>query len=299
VHAGIGKASFSEEQLAANGFNSIMAQIVLVNRLSSFWRLDSTWSKENLFPLLRWTESEEGAARAWRSLLGFGRIDSPLDRDLLPYFMETLNHLGDLGDMRALFSNCLAKLALFEEEQPTTSSWLIQFINSSQSSDRAQFATIIWRFLREQNALVGSESWLKWLRDYLLFRIQGSPEIETDEWSEMMSWVLEIGEHISEFLDIMEKHPAHGHGRSNILYTIRKSHQLKNQPGSVARLLIYLLGSRIPIGSHGDDAGRIVRCLKTLGVPRETLLEIAEMLAEVGYIEARNLERFINSPDEE
>lgn len=86
----------------------------------SLFRVDKTWSEQNLLPLLDWNRSEMEAQAAWEGFLWSPRLYRPLMEAIRPAFLDTVNHYSQLGEHNEQFASFLTYAALDPGDTFTT-----------------------------------------------------------------------------------------------------------------------------------------------------------------------------------
>ncbi|PEH86353.1 anti-phage defense-associated sirtuin Dsr1 [Burkholderia gladioli] len=86
-------------------------RVLLGSRLVALFRVDRTWTEQNLLPLFSWKNPTEAKA-VWEGFLWSPRLYQPLLIALKPHFLESANHYVDLGEHRQQFAAFLTYAAL-------------------------------------------------------------------------------------------------------------------------------------------------------------------------------------------
>ncbi|MBF0191905.1 MAG: SIR2 family protein [Magnetococcales bacterium] len=87
-------------------------RVLLSSRLITIFRVDRTWTKQNLLPLFSWDNPGEAKA-LWEGFLWSPRLYPPLMIAFKPQFLEIANHYDDLGkDWQQQFATFLTYAAL-------------------------------------------------------------------------------------------------------------------------------------------------------------------------------------------
>jgi len=87
-------------------------RVLLAAHALSLFRVDKTWSEQNLLPLLEWNQSETEAQAAWEGFLWSPRLYRPLMEAIKPAFLNTVNHYAQLGKHNEQFATLLTFAAL-------------------------------------------------------------------------------------------------------------------------------------------------------------------------------------------
>lgn len=88
------------------------ARVILAAHTLTLFRVDKSWSEQNLLPLLDWHRSETEAQAAWEGFLWSPRLYRPLMEAIRPNFLDTANHYTQLGKHKAQFAAFLTFAAL-------------------------------------------------------------------------------------------------------------------------------------------------------------------------------------------
>ncbi|WP_084618644.1 anti-phage defense-associated sirtuin Dsr1 [Thalassobaculum salexigens] len=86
-------------------------RVVLASRLIALFRVDRTWTEENILPFFKWNNPEE-ARSVWQGFLWSPRLYEPLLGALKLEFLECANHFDDLGEYGQQYSAFLTYAAL-------------------------------------------------------------------------------------------------------------------------------------------------------------------------------------------
>ncbi len=78
-----------------------LARVIICSRVALLHDLDSTWAAQNVIRLFDWSNPSE-ASRAWRGYLWAPWVSPGLWGDLKPHFLNTFDHLAELGEDSAV-----------------------------------------------------------------------------------------------------------------------------------------------------------------------------------------------------
>ena len=96
-------------------------RVLLAAHVLSLFRVDKTWSEQNLLPLLDWNRSATEALAAWEGFLWSPRLYRPLLEAIRPAFLDTVNHYAQLGNHKENYATFLTFVALDPGDTFTTS----------------------------------------------------------------------------------------------------------------------------------------------------------------------------------
>lgn len=88
------------------------SRIVLSQYLTTFFRVDCSWTKEYLLPLFDWATNPKEAKAAWTGFLYSPRLYQPMLLALKSQFLETARHYTVLGDAAQQYPALLTYAAL-------------------------------------------------------------------------------------------------------------------------------------------------------------------------------------------
>ena len=94
-----------------NKVNLQAGRVILSTQLVFLFRLDSSWTKKHLLPLLDWANPEE-ARVAWTGFLFSPRPYIPLWQEIKPQFLETAKHYAELTENLDQYAISLTYMAL-------------------------------------------------------------------------------------------------------------------------------------------------------------------------------------------
>ncbi len=86
-------------------------RVLLGAHLIALYRVDPSWTEQNLLPLFRWDNPSEAKA-VWEGFLWSPRLYQPLLIAFKSQFLETANHYDDLGEHRQQFAAYLTYAGL-------------------------------------------------------------------------------------------------------------------------------------------------------------------------------------------
>ncbi|MCD9122401.1 anti-phage defense-associated sirtuin Dsr1 [Cupriavidus sp. UGS-1] len=86
-------------------------RVILGSQLIALFRVDRTWTEQNLLPLFKWNDPAEAKA-VWEGFLWSPRLYQPLLIAFKTQFLESANHYADLGEHRQQFAAFLTYAAL-------------------------------------------------------------------------------------------------------------------------------------------------------------------------------------------
>lgn len=86
-------------------------RVLLASRLITLFRVDLSWTEENLLPLFKWDNRKEAKA-VWEGFLSSPRLYQPLLTAIKEQLLATANHYNDLGEHRQQFATFLTYVAL-------------------------------------------------------------------------------------------------------------------------------------------------------------------------------------------
>lgn len=87
-------------------------RVLLASRLIALFRVDQSWTKANLLPLLDWSTNAIEAKATWEGFLWSPRLYKPLVTAFKLQFLETAGHYAELGDHAGQFAAFLTYATL-------------------------------------------------------------------------------------------------------------------------------------------------------------------------------------------
>lgn len=92
-------------------------RIILCINVILFYRIDSDWTKEYLFPLFNWENSEHEAAVAWQGFLFSPRLYQPFIAEIKNNLLSTVNYYSALGKCTENYVAIMTYIALDPREE--------------------------------------------------------------------------------------------------------------------------------------------------------------------------------------
>jgi len=248
-----------EQMLAGTDTRAAMAQVVLASQLSFLHSADQDWTRENVLPLLDWSDPER-AARAWDGFLGWGRPSDRLFADGLDRaYLDTAARASALRDeTRRHLATHLANLAVYSEHD--LREWTAKLSAAAEVRDRVDWMDQIAWLLRDLTPEAAEGLWQRWIESYWRARLEGVPNMLTvQEVSAMAPWVLSLLKSLPAAVDLITQHDAGLVHHGDLLRNLDEA-TLARAPAALVKLVAHLLRGT-PAGQfwHCDDLRRIVQ----------------------------------------
>ncbi len=88
------------------------SRVLLASRLIALFRVDRSWTEQNLLPLFRWTDYPVEAQLVWEGFLWSPRLFRPLLDAFKPQFLEVASHYNNLGEYGRQYAALVTYAAL-------------------------------------------------------------------------------------------------------------------------------------------------------------------------------------------
>lgn len=221
-----------------------LGSVVLASQSHFLHSLDSAWARDSLLGVFDWEADADIAQRSWEGFLTWGRLPPPLVEDLMPRYIQTTPHLGQLDKLRHRFHEHLAHIALREQQPSAGRGWINEFITKADPQDAAGFTQAITFALRELPEEFRQRVWDEWLRAYWAKRIEGLPRpMGASEAREIIGWAIVIGDRAADAMSVAVTGPSGG--CYNLFFHDLDKTQLPEQhPALVASLLRHVLAEQ-------------------------------------------------------
>jgi hypothetical protein len=190
----------------------------------------------------------------------------------------------------------LAGLALASSLNPITHGWLNRFVATSAVEDRIRWASDLGRALRGSVDDVRLLAWKSWIKAYWEQRNLGLPlPLDAKELGEMVLWTLHLGPNFAEVVDVVSAGPQFELKHSFLFDELADSELPQQHPTASARLLLKVLRHAQVPQYDLDKVEVIVRRIAPLHAPLDTLINVCNELANLGYPPAADLQAWLQS----
>lgn len=88
-------------------------RVILASRIIGLYYADENWVREHLYPLLDWNRNAGEAKAAWCGFLWTNRPHVPLMQEIKNHFLQTANHIQELGSAEKLYCEILTLMELW------------------------------------------------------------------------------------------------------------------------------------------------------------------------------------------
>lgn len=233
-----------EQALTQETSQDRLGSVVLASQSHFLHSLDPAWARDSLLGVFDWEADADIAQRSWEGFLMWGRLPPPLVEDLMPRYLQTTPHLGQLDKLRHRFHEHLAHIALREQQPSGGRGWIDEFITQADAQDVAGFTQAITFALRELPEEFRQRVWDEWLRAYWAKRIEGLPRpMGSAEAREIIGWAIVIGDRSADAMSLAVT-GSRG-GCYNLFFHDMEKTQLPAQhPALVASLLRHVLAEQ-------------------------------------------------------
>ncbi len=100
-----------ERILDEPGTPASLGRVIIASRLAWLFDIDRVWASARVVPLLDWGDPTE-ARGAWQGFLWSPWLGQPLWSDLKRYFLQTFDHLGELGERSRTLGGAVAAVSI-------------------------------------------------------------------------------------------------------------------------------------------------------------------------------------------
>ncbi|MCE9636431.1 MAG: DUF4020 domain-containing protein [Planctomycetes bacterium] len=273
-----------------------MARVVVAAHVQFLHSLDGAWTVEHVVPLFDWTRDRRRAGQAWAGFLQWGRLSESVAQAMLPHLEQCFAMTAsDLKEHREGLAVRLAGLALYSDIHPLDSGWLTRFVQSADVETRTMWARHVAMELDALETKAKEEAWTRWIQRYWKERATGAPSpFANEETEQMVDWALALGPRLADAVDLLERTSIRPTEHNPLLYTLRDSPLLREEPRTLARLLLHVLKGIDGLSYDAAFVDEATRTLIDAGADREVLVALIERLAELTCPTAAELRRLLD-----
>jgi hypothetical protein len=232
-----------EAAIGGDGSASEIARILVAAKASLLADVSQDWYTEHVLPLLAMPPTPRQSEQNWDGYLVWGTWTQTMLQGLIPAYLHHLPEVTTASDRRSrMFCSHLADFAIFGAKDPLESDWLSEFLTRAQRRERMHWIGSITDILREADDQAKESAWDRWIRRYLERRVQSNPiALDPEESGAMCEWVLVLGSHYAEILELLLAGPAPALKRGMFYYRLQEAALLDLAPVLTARFLTALL----------------------------------------------------------
>jgi hypothetical protein len=137
------------------------------------------------------------------------------------------------------------------------------------------------------------EVWSRWMKTYWESRLGVSPALDSEELIRMVQWSIELEDAFPDAVKLILAGPAIEKGDMTMpCLRLQKSASLNVYPQESAQLLRFLVRSQSG-PQFGDYIFELVKELTPLGAETAVLIDVCQLLADLGDSRAENLKTYV------
>lgn len=277
-----------------DGYAGVLGRVLLSSQLNLLFAADESWTSREIFPLFDWDVNPEQAIQSFNGFMVWGQQSELLLPKLIPMYEKVFPHTRKLGEARSRFAEYLAALAVTSSVNPVRHGWLNHFISLAEDTDRNAWALQVRHYLRGLNEVSRATVWRDWIKEYWAARIIGLPVLpKREELGEMVEWVLYLGSAFPEGAEIISSGPRFELRNSFLFRELAATTLPEDYPNPAAILLLAVLKNTDVAEYDLDQVEGVVKRISPLGASPETLSEVCDQLARLGYPVAGNLKGWL------
>jgi hypothetical protein len=271
-------------------YSGELARVLLASQLSLLSSADEPWTKGHVLPFFDWSLDGKRAVQAFHGFLTWGRQTENVLAYLVPLYEKAFVHIQELGRVRERFAEYLAGLALASSINPITHGWLNQFVAATEPEDRIRWASHLRHLLRGSVDEAKALAWASWIKTYWRQRMLGVPlPLDSKELDEMVEWTLHLSPSFPEVVEAVWNSPKFELTHSFLFRELANSELPQKHPAATAKLLLKVLRNTALPEYDLDQVEETVRRIAPLHAGLDTLNEICNELAKLGYLRAAEL----------
>jgi hypothetical protein len=270
--------------LTKKSFSASLGKVHLAHNLGFLASLDLVWTKDKLIPLFDWS-NEVQALQMWQGYLA-GAPHIRVLKYLIPLYEQTFDKIKLLGNQAATqFVDHIAVICVYSRINPLKDGWLTHFIRACDQDSRVLWANKILLELTRLDKNKKLRVWNKWIKQFLLLRLDGIPKIDTDkELALYYQWAVVLGSAFPHIVDILTKFPPTKFENSMVFNYILENKLHKIFPDSTINFLTHILNYfTYPI--YSSDLLTIYSELKEQNISADKLRKLLNSLIQFGLLE--------------
>ena len=268
-----------------------MGKVIIASQIGFLFSSDPSWCVRYVIPLLSWDKDELRAKQCWHGYLSWGMWKDELLESLFPLYESSFSRLDiELVDKRVSFVNHVASITMFSSWQQVRPSWLKQFIEHVDESDRENFAEAIRSNLKgKKDSKFAENSWKKWLQEYWSERNIGKHAPFNDkEIGTMVGWLPYLGTAFPEAVLLVLDYQGNPKVNSFLYLEILKSEIHNSFPTEVAKLFEFIVPASFDNLHDEDSFKKILNKIIQHKECHHHLKPLLEFLASQGVPYARD-----------
>ena len=217
-----------------------MGRCLLAHQTAFLFRLDETWTLQNIIPLFS-DQDPQKFLQVWNGFLAQSRLYPTLAEKLEQACLNALKRLDELRDQREHFIEFFTYMLVYYVTDPRQS-LLPGLFGCGEIKDRQNFASNIRKYRGQMQSPFKDALWKRWLKAYWEDRRQGllKPLDDHGEIQIMLEWIPMLGDNFPDAVDLASSLPAVELKHSRVLHELGSSELIDIFPVEVAKLLIYL-----------------------------------------------------------
>ena len=242
--------TFSEEyrQIFSNIINEstsagILGRSILASHFSFLLASDEEWTKQNLLPLFNKDADTEDFQVVWDGFLSQSNLNPAVAELFNAIFIRAIHKINSMsGRNREEFINIYTTMLIYFVTNPLEK-WIPEIFRCDDNKEiRNFFASSVEIYLMDMNDEQQRKLWKQWLKGYWENRLKNKPDkLEPEEIKLMLLWLPDLSSIFPEAVELAIKMPTASLEQSWCVESyFDKGELLKNYPGSLAKLLIYL-----------------------------------------------------------
>lgn len=244
--AGIHDDTFLHALLAVVQDSTLAGRLgrsIIASYLLSLLDADEEWTKKNLLPLFE-TKIVADFQAVWDGFLARGEF-TPAVADavaelLKNQFLRAVEKIeSDLSGRQHGFIKYYTRMIGYFVSDPIEE-WILELFKYGKPEARNYFASEIKSCLKALGATQQKEWWSRWLKRYWKNRLPGVPAaLESEEIKQMLEWLPHLDAVFPEAVELAIQKSLKPSPHCRVVFELRNSTLLKDQPEEVAKLLIH------------------------------------------------------------
>ncbi len=250
-----------------------------------------TWTKQKLYPRLRFDQVGDEAFLVWKPLLFYGRFSRDLLIELPEYFLsERVRLAGSTRELALRFASYTAIIAHSGLIDVWRTEWLVKLVVSFPESLRVWWTRDISRIVGGSTAERLTASWTSWARPYWEGRLNGMiAPLNPDEANALVAWPVCFWPSFDDAFALLQRSPVAGFYDGHVFYDLNKIDLASVRGETICDYLVFVLSKMDRQGVAEDQIASILRKIVITDTTFPRMLDVCHALARLGVVNAAKI----------
>ena len=256
-----------------------LSRSVFIKEFAFLLAADEAWTREIVLPFFdpgsdEWEVAREGLARVDLNP-SVGELLEDAFLEAVEWCSSTNAYLRDQFIMRYIYM-----IAYFVEDPLDT--WISKLFKYGREDIGEVFTSNLYEeFLREMDESTQQEWWQRWLKEYWVRRLQGTPVALTQkEIAQMLRWPAHLPAVFPEAVALAARMDTFPLQNSLVIHDLAESNLPQRYPKAVAQLVLHL--EKFDLQGAWRQAQELTGILLEASIPEDTKHSLRELRARKG-----------------